>query len=140
MASFLFSVLLQGGSFAHSIVYYLRQYGVADVTQIYYNGTNATNNMAEANVWTNGPEAWAYWLEGKDLVIFEATEQQIRGGHKTDDMTWVQASGNGNLGHNAIYDSLYEYLKVEGRREVDEITWEKVGLKLRDLYERVIGW
>jgi glycosyltransferase involved in cell wall biosynthesis len=38
------------------------------------------------------------------------------------------------------YDSLYEYLKVEGRREVDEITWEKVGLKLRGLYERVIGW
>ena len=38
------------------------------------------------------------------------------------------------------YDSLYEYLKVEGRREVDEITWEKVGLKLRGLYEKVIGW
>ncbi|MBR3884100.1 MAG: glycosyltransferase family 4 protein [Bacteroidaceae bacterium] len=37
------------------------------------------------------------------------------------------------------YDSLYEYLKVEGRREVDAITWEAVALKLRGLYEEVMA-
>ncbi|MBP3613944.1 MAG: glycosyltransferase family 4 protein [Bacteroidaceae bacterium] len=45
---------------------------------------------------------------------------------------------------DAIYaicnnDSLYEYLKVEGRREVDAITWENVALKLRRLYEEVMA-
>ncbi|MBR2302098.1 MAG: glycosyltransferase family 4 protein [Bacteroidaceae bacterium] len=45
---------------------------------------------------------------------------------------------------DAIYaicnnDSLYEYLKVEGRREVDNITWENVALKLRRLYEEVMA-
>lgn len=45
---------------------------------------------------------------------------------------------------DAIYsicnnESLYEYLKVEGRREVDNITWEKVALKLRNLYEKVMA-
>ena len=45
---------------------------------------------------------------------------------------------------DAIYaicnnDSLYEYLKVEGRREVDTITWENVALKLRRLYEEVMA-
>ena len=45
---------------------------------------------------------------------------------------------------DAIYaicnnDSLYEYLKVEGRREVDNITWENVALKLRGLYEKVMA-
>ena len=46
---------------------------------------------------------------------------------------------------DAIYsicnnDSLYEYLKVEGRNEVNNITWENVALKLRKLYEKVMGW
>lgn len=46
---------------------------------------------------------------------------------------------------DAIYsicnnDSLYEYLKVEGRNEVNNITWENVALKLRRLYEKVMGW
>ncbi|MBR2638766.1 MAG: glycosyltransferase family 4 protein [Bacteroidaceae bacterium] len=45
---------------------------------------------------------------------------------------------------DAIYaicnnESLYEYLKVEGRREVDNITWENVALKLRRLYEEVMA-
>ena len=51
-------------------------------------------------------------LQGKDLVIFEATEQQIRGAHKTAGMSWQEAANNGHLGHNAVYDSLYEYLKA----------------------------
>lgn len=37
------------------------------------------------------------------------------------------------------YSSLYEYLQEEGKKEVDGITWEKVGLKIRGLYERVIN-
>ena len=37
-------------------------------------------------------------------------------------------------------DSLYEYLKVEGRKEVDSITWEDVALRLRKMYEKVLGW
>ena len=46
---------------------------------------------------------------------------------------------------DAIYsicnnDSLYEYLKVEGRKEVDSITWEDVALRLRTMYEKVLGW
>ena len=46
---------------------------------------------------------------------------------------------------DAIYsicnnEALYEYLKVEGRKEVDSITWEDVALRLRKMYEKVLGW
>ena len=46
---------------------------------------------------------------------------------------------------DAIYsichnDSLFQYLKEEGKREVDQITWEKVGRWIRTLYRRTIGW
>ena len=46
---------------------------------------------------------------------------------------------------DAIYsicnnESLYEYLKVEGRKKVDSITWEDVALRLRRMYEKVLGW
>ena len=34
--------------------------------------------------------------------------------------------------------SLFEYLKEEGKKEVDGITWEKVGLRIRALYEAVL--
>ena len=34
--------------------------------------------------------------------------------------------------------SLYEYLRVEGKKEVDGIVWEKVGLKVRALYDQVL--
>ena len=45
---------------------------------------------------------------------------------------------------DAIYsichnDSLFEYLQTEGKNEVDQITWEKVGLWIRTLYERTIN-
>ena len=36
------------------------------------------------------------------------------------------------------YPALYEYLKVEGKREVDEIKWENVGHKVRRIYEDVL--
>ena len=35
-------------------------------------------------------------------------------------------------------EGLYEYLKVEGIKEVDEITWEKVGLRIRKCYDETI--
>ena len=46
---------------------------------------------------------------------------------------------------DAIYsichnESLFKYLQEEGKREVDQITWEKVGLWIRELYERTLGW
>ena len=44
---------------------------------------------------------------------------------------------------DAIYsictnESLYNYLRDEGKKEVDEITWEKVGLKIRAYYDKLI--
>ena len=46
---------------------------------------------------------------------------------------------------DAIYsicnnDSLFDYLSIEGKREVDQITWEKVGKWIRELYLRTLGW
>ena len=46
---------------------------------------------------------------------------------------------------DAIYsichnESLFQYLKEEGKREVDQITWEKVGTWIRTLYRRTLGW
>jgi glycosyltransferase involved in cell wall biosynthesis len=35
-------------------------------------------------------------------------------------------------------EGLYEYLKVEGIKEVDQITWEKVGLRIRKCYDETI--
>lgn len=45
---------------------------------------------------------------------------------------------------DAIYsichnDSLFHYLQEEGKNEVDQITWEKVGQRIRDLYIRVMN-
>ena len=46
---------------------------------------------------------------------------------------------------DAIYSicnnrSLYEYLKVEGKKEVDSITWDKVGERILNRYRQVLGW
>jgi len=46
---------------------------------------------------------------------------------------------------DAIYSictnpSLYEYLKVEGKKEVDAITWDKVGERILDRYRNILGW
>lgn len=35
-------------------------------------------------------------------------------------------------------DSLHEYLKIEGKNEVDQITWEKVGKRIYDVYNQSI--
>lgn len=37
------------------------------------------------------------------------------------------------------YPSMYEYLRVEGKNEVDQITWEKAGIKVRNIYDMVVG-
>ena len=44
---------------------------------------------------------------------------------------------------DAIYSictcpAMYEYLKEEGKKEVDEIKWENVGYKVRGIYDEVI--
>ena len=36
------------------------------------------------------------------------------------------------------YPALYEYLRDEGKKEVDGIKWEDVGLKVRRIYDEVI--
>ena len=46
---------------------------------------------------------------------------------------------------DAIYsicanESLFKYLKEEGKNEVDQITWEKVGAWIATLYKRTLGW
>ena len=45
---------------------------------------------------------------------------------------------------DAIYsicqnDALYNYLSEEGIKEVDQITWEKVGLRIRECYNQLTG-
>ena len=46
---------------------------------------------------------------------------------------------------DAIYsictnDGLYKYLQEEGLKEVDAITWEKVGERIYNCYKKVLGW
>ena len=35
-------------------------------------------------------------------------------------------------------ESLHQYLKVEGKNEVDQITWEKVGERIYNVYSRLV--
>lgn len=37
------------------------------------------------------------------------------------------------------YPSIYDYLKVEGKKEVDQIVWEKVGYKVRGIYDSILN-
>ena len=39
-----------------------------------------------------------------------------------------------------VNESLFKYLQEEGKKEVDQITWEKVGTWIRTLYLRTLGW
>ena len=36
-------------------------------------------------------------------------------------------------------DGLYEYLRDEGKKEVDQITWEKVGERIYRLYQQTLA-
>jgi hypothetical protein len=33
---------------------------------------------------------------------------------------------------------MYEYLKTEGKKEVDAVTWENAGLKVRGIYDKIL--
>lgn len=37
------------------------------------------------------------------------------------------------------YDAFHDYMQEEGRKEVDTITWEKVGERIRAHYDRLLG-
>jgi glycosyltransferase involved in cell wall biosynthesis len=39
-----------------------------------------------------------------------------------------------------VNESLFKFLQEEGKREVDQITWEKVGKWIHTLYKRTLGW
>ena len=38
------------------------------------------------------------------------------------------------------YQGMYNQMKVEGKREVDEIKWEYAGAKVIDIYHKVMQW
>ncbi|MGL4292575.1 MAG: glycosyltransferase family 4 protein [Bacteroidales bacterium] len=38
------------------------------------------------------------------------------------------------------YPALYQFMKNEGKAEVDEIKWEYAGRKVIDIYKRILGW
>ena len=40
---------------------------------------------------------------------------------------------------DAMYSAMHEFLKVEGKKEVDNIKWEYAGQKVRRIYDNVIG-
>ena len=105
------NVFVQGGSFTSDIVNYMTKYHVANARRIYYNGDRNFDNWGSHSPWEEGIMIWEEALKGVDLLIFEATEATIRGQHVTDG-DWHAASLNGYIGHNAVYDSLYEFLKA----------------------------
>ncbi len=38
------------------------------------------------------------------------------------------------------YPAMYNHLREEGKKEVDQIVWEKAGKKVIDIYKNVLGW
>jgi glycosyltransferase involved in cell wall biosynthesis len=38
------------------------------------------------------------------------------------------------------YPAMYDSLKIEGKKEVDEIKWEYAAQKVRNVYNKVLGW
>jgi glycosyltransferase involved in cell wall biosynthesis len=38
------------------------------------------------------------------------------------------------------YPAMYNTLHKEGQFEVNNITWENAGQKVRDIYNKVLGW
>lgn len=102
------NVLVQGGSFTHDIINYLSKYRIAQkLKSFYYNKYNGLSRHDPLNA---GYEAWEHLLSGTDLVIFEQTEQQIRGEFPSRE-TYMHEAGNPFMGSNVVYASLYNYLK-----------------------------
>jgi hypothetical protein len=102
-------ILLQGGSFTAEIAHYLRTYQVCDVRRIYYHGDGSHDPWGSDSPWTQGIMAWDDILEDLDMIIFESTESALNGNHCIGD-DWAREYGA--AGHNATYDSLYEFLKA----------------------------
>lgn len=102
------NVLLQGASFTADIEYYLETYDVANVRRIYGVG-DRHDPWGANNPWKRGIMVWDDILVGLDLIIFEATEAMIHQGHCLGD-DWLKEYTAPDLGSNAIYDSLYEFL------------------------------
>ena len=36
-------------------------------------------------------------------------------------------------------EGLYKYLQEEGKKEVDQITWEKVGQRIYNIYNQILA-
>ena len=104
------NVFVQGGSFTGDIIHYLTSTQVANVRSVYYNGHSGGATWGNDNPWTKGTYVWEDILDGLDLIIFEQTEQQIRSVHATGE-DWQRESADGSIGSNAVYDSLYMFLK-----------------------------
>ena len=104
------NVFVQGGSFTGDILHYLNTCGVANARRVYYNGHSGGETWGVNDPWTKGIYVWEDILEDLDMIIFEQTEQQIRSGHATGE-NWVAESQDGSIGSNAVYDSLYMFLK-----------------------------
>ncbi len=102
-------VLVQGGSFSGDIVNYLRKYRINDKLQ-QFNYNNYLGQQKYSPFGEMGYEAWGKLLDKIDLVIFEQTEQQIRGMFPTRE-NYKKSTGNGFIGSNLIYASLYYYLQ-----------------------------
>lgn len=102
-------VLVQGGSFTGDVINYLRRYRITNKLQTFY--YNQYSGQARYSPFGKmGYDAWDILLEDIDLVIFEQTEQQIRGQFPTRE-TYADETGNPFMGSNVVYASLYYYLK-----------------------------
>ena len=38
------------------------------------------------------------------------------------------------------YPAMYQQLREDGLAEVNQITWDKAGKKVIDIYHKVLGW
>ena len=104
-------VLLQGGSFATDIDFYLRTYQIAQVRYIHYNGIRHRNTWEGDDPWSRGNMIWEKILDDLDLIIFEVNENYIRSKHCSGN-NWETECGDHSIGSNATYDSLYAFLKA----------------------------
>ena len=105
------NILLQGGSFATDLHYYLNTYEIGQVRYIHYNGLRHRNTWEGDDPWSNGIMIWEEILSELDLVIFELNEDYVRGGHCSEN-NWLSDCQNDSIGSNATYDSLYRFLKA----------------------------
>ena len=56
-------------------------------------------------------------------------------------MTMTAAFAMADAIHSIVTnDAFAEYLKVEGKKEVDEIKWEYAGDKVINVYNQVLGY